>query len=140
MISRKGAALSLEYVVKVLILTVVAVVIIGIITTFSSDIQLNIKKLFFEDEESKRVKTEAITSTFTTTQVKNYIKSCWRKTGEDYQEDVICYILKGDLSPVDKTSLRNVDDINVEVGNFNPDSGVATIKFIDIGNKVIVES
>ncbi|MFB6088220.1 MAG: hypothetical protein ABEK36_00395 [Candidatus Aenigmatarchaeota archaeon] len=143
--TNKGAAMSLEYVVKVIILLVVSVVIIGIMSGFSEDLESRVSTLFFGEDEGGSVKTEEVMSdSFSTNQIRNYAKSCWRKTGSSYQEDVICYILKGSMSSVNKNQLRNsfqkMDGMTVELNNFNPNSNIAMIKFKDIGDKIIIEN
>ncbi|MFB6076015.1 MAG: hypothetical protein ABEK17_02625 [Candidatus Aenigmatarchaeota archaeon] len=141
----KGAALSLEYVVKIVILMVVAVVIIGIMTGFSDDLKIRVDSMLFGKDDEGPVKTEEVNvGSFSTVQVRNYAKSCWEKTGTSYQGDVICYVLKGSMSSVNKNNLRqsleNMDNLNVELNNFNPNSNMAMVKFKDIGDKIIIEN
>lgn len=131
----KGA-LALEYVVRLIILLVFTAVMIGIIFYFSDEIKFQVGRLF---KEETVVKTQEIErDSFSTSQVRNYIKSCWLMTGEHYDEDVYCYILKGDLTGVDEAAL-GVEGVTVEV-NADFSKGILMIKFEDIGDKILVEN
>lgn len=131
--------LALETVVKWIILLVVAGVVINLIFFFSEDI-----KRFLEVHMGREgVKAEVIESEeFSTSQLKTFIRACWEKTGETFREDVVCYILRGSVSGVDPTALKNALEppASVDVSNFDPSKKVTLIRFEDVGNRVIVES
>lgn len=132
--------LALETVVKWIILLVVAGVVINLILFFSDSIVIFIRGFMQPD---KTPKTDIIESNqFSTAQVKTYMKACWDRTGERFDEDVICFVLKGDMGNVDKDSLTNAIDSPalVDVSKFDKSKNVAVIRFEDIGNRIILES
>jgi len=132
------ASLAFDYIGKLIIVLIVIAVITGVLLTFSEDLQRALG-LFWE--EPSDITTEVIeVASFSTTQVGNYIKTCWSKTGIDYKTDVVCYILKGDVSAVDPTILDTTPGINVDTTTFNPAEDVTLIKFVDVGNVIVVES
>lgn len=88
-------------------------------------------------------KTEIIESNqFLTSQVKTYMRACWDRTGERFKKDVVCYILKGDVSSVNADDLKTAVEspASVDTNNFEQSKSVTIIKFEDVGNKIIVES
>lgn len=132
--------MALEVVVQWIILSVVAAVVIGLVFTFSDDIKRYLGNIL---NKNKEIKTEIIESEkFSTSQVITYMTSCWSKTGEKFEEDVICYILKGDVSTVDKTLLEDSleSPANVDASKFDPSKSTTIIRFEDIGNIIYVES
>lgn len=131
--------MSLEYIIKFLILLIVAAVVISMLISFSDDIKTKIRDMFGKEEE---IKTNSIDAdSFSTAQIRTYMNSCWEKTGERYNKDFICYILKGDVSSVDKENLRQgVYGAVVVLDAFDTTKKVTIIRFVDVGNKIIVES
>jgi len=132
--------MALEVVVKWIILSVVALVVIGVVMFFADEIKEYVKEMF---GNNKDVKTEKITAEkFSESQIKTYIQSCWDKTGDKYEGDVICYILKGDVSGVDVDVLQNSlsDQDLVDLVDFDPSITTTTIRFVGIGNTIYVES
>ncbi len=132
----KGA-MELEYVVKMVILTVVVAVVISILLYFQEDIK---HKIHGFSNENKEVEPRFIKGNFTTIQIQNYIESCWSLTGELYHKNAVCYILEGNFSDVDKDVLNNLKCCRINLTNFNTSKPVATIKFQDLGNIIYVES
>jgi hypothetical protein len=132
--------MALETVVQWIILSVVAAVVIGLVFTFSDDIKRSFENMFKSDTE---VKTDMIESNaFSTAQISTYVKACWEKTGDKFKGDVICYILKGDVSNVDKTVLEISlkSPAQVDVSSFDSSKTGTIIKFEDLGNTIYVES
>lgn len=132
--------LALETVVKWIILLVVAGVVINLVLFFSDRIVIFIRGFM---EPDKTPKTDIIESDqFSTAQVKTYMRACWDKTGERFDMDVICFVLKGDMSGVDKDSLANAADppASVDVAKFDKSKNMAVVRFEDIGNRIILES
>ena len=132
--------MALEYVVKILILVAVAAVVMNIILIFSGDIQLQVREFFGPKEKS--VETETIEAeNFSSSQIRNYIKSCWEKTGEKYEKDAICYILKGNVSSVTQADIQTVEGVNkVNTGKFDNKKTVTIIGFRDLWDEIYVES
>jgi len=132
--------MALEMVIKWIILSVVALVVIGVVMFFADEIKEYVKEMF---GNNKDVQTEKIVAAkFSTSQIKTYIQSCWDKTGDKYKDDVICYILKGDVSDVDVDVLQNSlgnQDL-VDLVDFDPSITTTTIRFVNIGNTIYVES
>lgn len=133
-------AMALETIVQWLILSVVAMVVIGLVMTFSGDIKNYIKGWLKKDVNTKAEIVES--EKFSTSQVITYIKTCWSKTGEDFEDDIVCYILKGDVSAVDKKLLG--ESLNkpavVDVSKFKTSEKTTIIRFENIGNIIHVES
>lgn len=136
----KGQGMALDTVVKFIILIVVALVVIGLVIYFSDDIKNYLKNWLGKSNEVKVQKIEA--DSFSTTQVMTYIRGCWDMTGENFHEDVTCYILVGDLSGVDKYALGNTlsSPAEADVSKFDPSKTMVIISFEDVGNIVHVES
>lgn len=132
--------LALEAVVKLIILIVVALVVIGLMIYFSDDIKKFVENLFKEEPEPQAEIVES--SKFSTAQIRTYMRACWDKTGEKFRKDVICYILKGDVSEVDTDLLSTAVEApaQVDLSKFNPLKNVTIIRFQDLGNKIILES
>lgn len=134
------AAMELEYVVKFMILLVVLVTVIGIISVFYNDIQeWWCKTIGTCGDEPVDGKTQVIKqSIFTASDVAKYVDSCWFMTGEEYNDDLVCYVLQGGME-VDEDQiaglLRSFPAARMTVKtDFRGDSVVIT--FLDIGNKI----
>ncbi len=129
--------LALDTVVSWIILLVVAMVVIGIIFHFSEQA----KQTLTTDSE-KHLETEYFESDlFSESQIKTYLQLCWAKTGENFNKDFICYILKGDMSSVDPANLEGeYEGYRVIAEEFNTSIPIATIMFEDVGNKVIIKN
>lgn len=131
--------LALETIVRWIILSVVAVVVIGLVIFFSDDI----KRIIGDWFNRKDNKTEIVEAdSFSTSQVVTYIKSCWGKTGEKFDDDMVCYILKGDVNGVDVGLLSGSLDPPAQVNTegFETDKDTTIIRFVNLGNIVYVES
>jgi len=132
--------LALESVVKWIILLVVATVIIHLVLFFSDRIKEFIKDYMSKEPE---IKTEVVEATgFTTSEVMTYVRSCWDKTGERFNGNVVCYVLKGDMSNVDASLLPNAVEppAVVDVSKFDASKNFTIIRFEDVGNRIILES
>ncbi len=133
--------LALETVVKWIIYIVVAGVVINLVFFFYDDVKRYIETSVFKRE--KDVQTEKIEQdSFSAVEVRIFVRACWDKTGERYEKDVICYILKGDVSGVDGSDLVGAVDspAQVDVTEFDNSATSTIIRFEDISNKIIVES
>ena len=128
---------------KVVILLVVVAVVISLIVRFSDDIKLTIKKFFDKDETDLDFPKIEEKNSFSPGEVSIYIESCYfhmTSLPEDEQKDIICYLLKSGTgfgfgsSDIHLSSdlTRNVDF----TASFN--ENVLTIKYQDVGNRIIV--
>jgi len=143
------AQLSLEYIVKVLILLVVVVVVIGLITKFSDQIRFWIKELFCIVTECKKtIKDYPITVTqdsFSSGEIATYVESCLRdmeELPENEQKDITCYILivtnSFNAFPDEVRDNLSSDIKNrVEIKS-SFDRDLVMIKFQDLGNKILI--
>lgn len=132
-------ALALETIVKLMILLVLALVVSNLIIYFSN----SLKKFIGSHFEKKEFETETIESKeFTTQQLMTYIRTCWHRTGEKFDKDVICFILKGDVSKVKKDDLIYAVEFPavVDVSNFDPIQKVTIIRFQHLGKVIVIES
>lgn len=131
-------ALALESVVKFIIMIAAASVLLSLVLYFSEEIKSFIGHKLHKDE---KVQTKLIeVSSFTYSQLASYIISCWDKTGEDYNEDVICYILKGDMSSVSSSDIENTIDVPVDLSEFDNTKDIAIIEFDSLGKVIVVKS
>lgn len=131
--------LALEYVVKWIILLVVALVLINLVIYFSDEIKTFLTN-WMEKERPKAEVVEA--SKFSTAQLITYIKACWDKTGETFKTDVVCFVLKGDVNGVDKNLLLGAVDYpaSVDVSGFDTSKKMTLIRFVWGVKKIVVES
>ena len=129
--------LALDTIMMWIILLVVAGVAIGIIFHYSSEI----KSAFTGLGEEEPPETEMFEADiFSESQIKTYIELCWEKTGDRFNENFICYILKGSIAHINPKEFEgNYEDYQV-ISNFNSSKGILTIRFEDIGNKIILEN
>ena len=105
------AQLALEYIIRLIILVVVALVIISLILTF----QQNIVTFWdgFANPPTTFPNAVVIERTsFTSTGVANFIEGCW-SSNEGSQEDNECYFLLGDVSTVDPLTV--ISSINPDI-------------------------
>jgi len=133
-------ALALETVVKWIILGAVALIVINLVLFFSEEIKNLVRGTI---QPKKSFKTEIIEAEkFSTSQIKVYLRACWDRTGEKFEEDVVCFILKGDMSEVDSSSLEDAleDPASVDISEFDNSKNIAVIRFKSLGNKVVLES
>lgn len=132
--------MALEVVVKWIILTVVALVVISLVIYFSNEIKQYLKGWMKEKVETKAEIVES--QRFSTSQVITYIKACWDKTGEKFEEDMVCYILKGDVSEVNAELLKSALEppAQVDVSKFDNSKTTTIISFENVGNIIHVVS
>jgi len=128
--------LALDYVIKLIILLAVALVVINLVLYFSGQIKQFIRKR----TSNTTVNTEIINATsFSTGQLATYARACWDKTGENYKEDAICYILRGNMKSVDVEKLKKLVNFPLEV-NFKQDKNIVVIRYSYIGHKIVMEN
>ena len=128
--------LALETVVKVIILMVVALVVINLILYFSDTI-----RDLLTGYKQKPIKTQTIKApAFTASQIATYIKSCWEKTGRNYEKEVICYILEGKPLAEASEIKKYLSGIRVNLFKYDPNKNVTLIKFSPTFDDIEVES
>ncbi|MEM7826950.1 MAG: hypothetical protein QXQ40_01860 [Candidatus Aenigmatarchaeota archaeon] len=143
------AAMSLEYIVKIIILLVVASVIILLITNFYDEIRTTVK-CWFDPEKCSPKKLadfpKTITKdTFSSGEIVTYIDSCLsniQALPEVEQKDIVCYILMA-TSGFRATRLEVIallpnnikDKVEIET-DFTKD--YVKIEFLDVGDKIKV--
>ncbi len=129
--------LALDMVVGWIILLVVAGVVIGIIFYYADEIKGAFSSLSEEkNPEAEYFKAES----FSDSQIKTYIELCWSKTGEKFNKDFICYVLKGDISSIKPSDLEGDFEGYRVITDFNNSKAILTIMFEDIGNKIIIKN
>jgi len=92
------AQMSMEYIIKILILLVLVVTIIALIIKFSDDIKRMVKDLFPEknDYDFPQLFEK---SSFSAGEISAYVESCYSTMSslpEDEQSDEVCYILQAE--------------------------------------------
>ncbi len=140
--SRKGA-MELEYIVKMSLLVLFFAVMAKIVYDAYWNAQNAMDSTIGPGNEKDPGTIEVRGVTFTDNQLANYIYSCWSRTGEDHQGDLVCYVLEGDFSGVTPSNIQDVNGVpsgHINVTFFDTSKSVAVIKFVDIGNKIFVES
>ncbi len=131
-------ALALESVIKVVIFTATALVLLNLLLYFSGAIK---NFLHSELKPEEKVEAELIEAqSFSSAQIASYINSCWDRTGEYYKGDAVCYILKGDMSSVSVSEVKALVKINTDLSGFDPSKNIAIIEFRDLDNKIVVKS
>lgn len=139
--------LSLEYIVKVLILMVVIVVVISLIVRFSDDIKNQIIK-FFGSQQGCNIPFPAKPEekdTFNSKEIATHIESCYStmtSCSEENQKDIVCYTLlaKNNIIATEsevRASLSQEINDKTEIKTDFSGSWVK-IEFQDVGNKIIV--
>lgn len=130
-------ALSLEYIVKFIILLVALSAIALLIMHFYNQF---INRDVLPGNGEKPPKTESIQKeTFTSADVARYIESCWSKTGEE-SGDLVCYILQGGFSASKNDVLSQLPPSLTDKTEITTDfSGQSVvIDFKDIGDRIVV--
>jgi len=150
----KGAALALEFVFRIVILLVTVAVIIGLIFTFSKDVQHAVNGFlckFFTcpSETSCPDKKPIEKNSFTSTEISVYIQSCDSCNSNippAEQKDTVCYLLIASKPPyfvADANAILNALPSDLKkrttiTANFN--SQIIKIEFKELGDKLIVSS
>jgi len=136
------ALLSLEYIFKILILSVVAAIVILTIMNFYGDIEIFIKG-FTKSENKTDFPKEVTKDSFNAGEIANYIQTCYLKMSslpENKQKDIVCYILlarNGFSVNVEEIRRRIPENINVTFSaSFS--RNYLKIEFRDVGNRIIV--
>ncbi len=129
--------LALDMVVGWIILLVVAGVVIGIIFYYADEIKGSFSSLSEEkNPEAEYFEAES----FSGSQIKTYTELCWSKTGEKFNKDFICYVLKGNISSIKPSDLEGDFEGYRVITDFNNSKAILTIMFEDIGNKIIIKN
>jgi len=106
------AQLSLEYIVKMIIILVVIMVTITLIIKFKSNIQVAVKNLFGKDQEQLNFPQIIEKKSFSLGEISAYIESCYStmtSLPEDEQKNIICYLLESeDGFSITKEDLENI--------------------------------
>jgi len=132
----KGMAIELIF--KWIILVVMLLIAIGLIIYFSNNIKEFLNNFFQNKEPQGGIVVDS--PTFSSSQLKTYIKACWDKYGNKTYSETICYILKGNVNGVDPSSLTSTlqsSDL-VDTTKFNNQNSLTVVK--DTGRKIAVES
>ena len=93
--------MAMEYVFKIFIFIVAALVIIGIILNFQTIASMiKLPCLFPPCEDAKKCETTpAYESSINDDILKKYCDLCWGKTGQvNYDKDCLCYVINGTLT------------------------------------------
>jgi hypothetical protein len=126
--------LALDTIVGWIILLVAAGVVIGLIFHYSGILPPIINPT--ENPETEYVEAKS----FSESQIDTYARLCWDKTGETFNKDFICYVLKGNIAYINPKDVEGDFGDYVIVANFNNTKAILTIRFEDIGNKIIIEN
>ena len=140
--NQKGA-LALETIVVWIILMVAAAVIIGLVLLFSDEIKVYLGNIFKKGGEFKTDRVEV--TSFSTYNINTYIAGCWDRTGVKFHEDVICYILDGDVSGVDLRALALPPDAisagaTLDIINYDITKPITVVRFKQVTLTVVVEN
>jgi len=128
--------LALDYVILLIILLATALVVISLVVYFSD----SIKRFIQSKTSGNKIEAQTIEATsFSTEQLATYARACWDKTGENYREDAVCYILRGDMSSVDTAALESLVSFPLEA-NFDPSKNIVVVKYAYIGHKIVMEN
>ena len=111
---------------------------IGLIFFFRDNITKFFANFFNTDQtDGGRVVNS---TSFSESQVKTFIKACWDKYNSTHINEVLCYVLQGDVRNVQPDSLLTALDSKdlVDITKFNNQIAVTFIK--STGRKILVES
>jgi len=111
---------------------------IGLIFFFRDNIRKFFEN-FFNNTQTDGGRVVNSTS-FSESQVKTFIKACWDKYNSTHINEVLCYVLQGDVRNVQPDSLLTALDSKdlIDVTKFNNQIAVTFIK--STGRKILVES
>ena len=128
--------MALEIIFKWVLALIIGLIVIGMILFFSDEIKQFLKNVFQTDGTEGAVNIES--SSFSTSQVKTFIKACWEKY-HGYTKKAICYVLKGDVSGVNSADLSNAIGTGyVDTTKFDSSKAVTLVK--STGKGILVES
>jgi len=137
--------MSMEYIIKIMILLVVVAVVISLIVKFKGEIQVMVKNLFGPKENNHKFPQIIEKNSFSSGEVSAYIENCYfsmKSLPEDEQEDIICYLLQSNngfsiTSAMLRNKLSSELEDKVEITTeFQKD--IIKIQYQDIGNKILV--
>jgi len=137
--------MSIEYIIKIMILLVVVAVVISLIVKFKGEIQVMVKNLFGPKENNHKFPQIIEKNSFSSGEVSAYIENCYfsmKSLPEDEQEDIICYLLQSNngfsiTSAMLRNKLSSELEDKVEITTeFQKD--IIKIQYQDIGNKILV--
>jgi len=137
--------MSLEYIVKIMILLVVVAVVIGLIIKFKDDIQIFMGNIFGRNEVKHNFPEIKGKNSFSPGEISVYIESCYSTMAslpEDEQSDIVCYLLdsKTGFSLTGQEIMNSVSsDLKDKVeitASFGRD--IIKVEYQDIGNKILV--
>lgn len=139
------AQLALEYIVRILILTVAAAIIILTIINFSEDVKFLVKSWIFPKKEKIEFPKTITKDSFSSGEIANYIISCYSamiSIPETEQKDVVCYVLlaRRGFSASSSQILESIPrDIRQSVNiTASFTKNYVKIEFRDINNKILV--
>lgn len=137
--------MSMEYIIKIMILLVVVTVVIGLIVKFKDEIQVMVKNLFGSNENNHKFPQIIEKNSFSSGEVSAYIEDCYsfmKSLPEDEQEDIICYLLQSNngftitnVTLKSKLSSELEDKVEI-ITEFQKD--IIKIQYQDIGNEILV--
>ena len=146
--------LALEFIFRIVILLVTVAVIVGLIFTFSKDIQNSIHQFlckFFTcpNENACPDRRPIEKDSFASSEISAYVQSCdncYSNIPEADQKDAVCYLLLAKKSPyfnADANSILNTlsNDLRKRTQvTTNFVSQIVKIEFKELGNKIVVSS
>jgi len=139
------AQISLDYIIRIIILLVVVAVVISMILKFSDDIKRWVSKLFKPETTPIEFPKKISGDTFNSGEIAAFIESCYNimnNLPETEQGNIDCYILvvsgnfNADANSVLAELSPEVSAVTTVLTNFNRD--LIIIRFVDIGNKIEV--
>jgi hypothetical protein len=146
--------LALDYIFKIVILLVTVAVIIGLIFTFSNDIQNSVHQFlcnFFTcpNENACPDRKSIEKDTFASSEISAYIQSCdncYSNIPEADQKDAVCYLLIAKKQPyfnANAGTILNTLPLDLKTRTqitTNFASQIVKIEFKELGNKIVVSS
>jgi uncharacterized membrane protein YraQ (UPF0718 family) len=146
--------LALEFIFRIVILLITVAVIIGLIFTFSSDIQNSVQqflcKFFTCPSENTCPDRKSIEKdTFASSEISAYVQSCdscYSNIPEADQKDAVCYLLLAKKQPyfnANADAILNTLPLDLKTRTqvtTNFASQIVKIEFKELGNKIVVSS
>lgn len=127
--------MELSVIGKWVILLVVLAIGIGMIIYISDNARGYLRGVDEGDRNTSMIKAES----FSESQFRLYLRSCWGLVKENKDRDFTCYILEGNMSQVNPKNLIDPSqEYKLDVSGFDNTKKIVSIKYDMLTKKVIV--
>jgi hypothetical protein len=129
--------MDINKVAEFLVLMVILAIGIGLITLYSQNSKDYLGGISNEKYNTSMVQAES----FSDSQIKLYIRSCWQKVQDKKDVDFVCYILEGDMGRINKSNLSDSgQEYKLDVSGFRTNSPIASISYNHMANAIEIKN